>query len=327
MGTVSSRNGTVEPISIWAETVGADPSTHFWFVGSDSVPRRICDGRERVASSGIFDLPNAPCLACKGIYLEDVTRGRQVLTILPDPPESVVYPSESVVYPPESVVSSHQEDIMVPEIPLAMFANFYEVRPAQQVKIVRDIRTRLANREGYRSRDYYWALRNTLRQTHWKSGNIADFENALGPLVHGTQLKQRAEHYRVVGEAYIEFWKQSDASFFSVPPSTIEIEGLPLRVRPEIGRRRGRDSEVLKLWMNGSKPSRQTRQVMDHLMELARGQEARWSNDWQVGILDVRRRDVPRPITPARDFRLGLAGQIAAFLHVWERLDATEEFE
>ena len=99
-------------------------------------------------------------------------------------------------------------------VPVALFAKFYEVRPAGQVGIVRDVRMRLADPKGYSGRDFYLPLRSTLKGTHWTTEDIAAFENALPPLVASQRLEQRKKHYQDIGERYIDFWKGVDASYF-----------------------------------------------------------------------------------------------------------------
>ena len=206
-------------------------------------------------------------------------------------------------------------------VSMGLFAKFYEVRPAGQVRIVRDIRMRLANPEGYIQRDPYGPLRNTLRATHCVTGDVETFEDALPGFVDGQRVEQRKELYRDLGGRYIDFWRSKDATFFKVPSVEVEISGLMILVSPEVGMRTSDGEQALKLWFNSKKPTIQARQVIVHLMNLAKERSAEWRDRWHCGILDIRRGSIPLPPTPAKDFEFGLSGQVAAFLQIWEQLD------
>ncbi len=94
-------------------------------------------------------------------------------------------------------------------IPIAVFARFYEASPLSKVMRVRNARMMVTDPDGYKIRDYYLDLRNTLSETHWKSGDIAGFKNALVPLVDEQEDPRKKEHFLTAGKAYIDFWKKS----------------------------------------------------------------------------------------------------------------------
>ena len=311
----------METISIWPERSGGqDPTSHFWFE-SGGIPLRICDGETRLAGADRSPEVYAPCRSCKDLYLEDVLYGRKVFAILTEPPESHRHPSLNGVYSPKNLgYTPFKEGCMV-RISVGLFAKFYEVRPAGQVHIVRDLRMRLANPKGYMLRDFYGSLRSTLRGTHWTTGDITTFENALPASVDSQKQEQRKEHYRDIGERYIEFWRTKNANYFQVPTIDVEIGGLVIVVGPEVGMRTDDGYQALKLWFNSKPPSVQARQVIVYLMNLAKDRSAGWSERWHSGIWDIRRENIPLPVSPARDFELGLSGQVAAFLQIWNQLD------
>ena len=212
------------------------------------------------------------------------------------------------------------EVTVVPRVPIGSFARFYEARPADQVRIVRDIRTRLLDPEGYTGRDYYQWLRNGIRKTHWSTNEITTFRDALGPFLENTREDKR-QHYKVICESYIDFWVDMAASYFPIKSVSVEMEGLTILVTPEVGMRIGDDSYALKIWLNAKPPTRPARQVVNYVMERAVGVCSDWSDDWHMGIWDIRRKNILPPIRTARDFELGLRGQAAAFLHIWDDLD------
>lgn len=202
-------------------------------------------------------------------------------------------------------------------IPMTAFARFYEATPPAKVIMVREARLMVSDPRGYRGRDYYLDLRNTLRQTHWATNDIATFEAALGPLVAHQVIPGKKEHYQKVGDAYIAFWKKRGATFFRVPDCLIDIAGLKIRVAPEVGMSYGGDKLALKLALPAPRPTRQFRQAVQYLTAQGRGE---WPHDWQAALWDVRREEVLPPVSVPRDLALALEGQAMAFQEIWKRL-------
>ena len=322
-------------IPIWAaKPPGIDPTTHFWFE-RDGVPYRICDGIRWIEGTGEDDRPDfpVPCGLCKETYLEDVLRGAKLLHLLPEPPtlknveyyleingdtdDNGLYPQKNGVY---SSGNTRQGVCVMPRVPIGSFARFYESRPADQVKIVRDIRARLIDTEGYIARDYYHQLRNAIKRTHWATGNIRTLQDALVPFVEHTREHKR-EHYRSIAESYVSFWMERDATFFPIKSVDVEVGGLTILVKPEAGMQTGDDCYGLKFWFNATPPTRTARQVIQHMMERANNSCDEWQDSWHLGIWDIRRRIILPPLRTARDFELGLIGQSAAFLRIWDELE------
>ena len=315
----------MDEIDIWSETDINSSVTHFCFQRDGY--RRICDNHLLEDAESIEreqPVSPIPCRMCKSLYLEDVLYGKQVLRISADPPllkRGVVAPYNDM-HPLYYGVSASLLGVSMPKIPMSSFAKFYEVRPAEQVRIVRDIRTRLLDPERYMARDYYGPLRNLLRKTHWATGEIEDFEGALDPFLESQRFNDRKDHYERLGKAYVAYWRNVDGAHFAIPPIDVTISDLTIAVRPELGlQTEGGDYQALKVWFNSDRPSRQARQIMVYLMDRANEQSEKWSSRWYSGIWDIRRQNVLPPMQPARDLELGLTGQIAAFLHIWNELD------
>ena len=320
-------------IEIWGSRTGDDPVTHFWFEPSESTRQRICDGAEWVREpKGEADLSDVfvPCRPCREIYLKDVLSGLQVMYILTEPPPEILRPTPEILRPtPEKMISFPGErEVTMTRLPMSSFAKFYESRPAEQVSIVRQIRTNLTDPERYRYADYYMSLRNTLKATHWRNGSIDQFEDALEVLLDRIDEPRKREHYRTLGHSYIKFWKMNADGFFTVPPLEMEVAGLTILIRPEVGIEIGGDQQVLKLWFNRYTPTRQARQILLYLMDRVCRQDERWRNYRHFGVWDIRRERIPLPLRTARDFEIGLLGQIAAFKNIWSELDReAENFE
>jgi hypothetical protein len=205
-------------------------------------------------------------------------------------------------------------------IPVAAFARFYESSSLNKVVRARNAHLMVTDPEAYRIRDHYLDLRNTLAKTHWKTGEIADFEKALGPLVNEQADSRKGEHYLMAGEAYVDFWKKQEAEYFKVPSSDIRIAGLPIEVTTEVGMRRRGESFALKLWFNAGKPTRQFRQAVYYMTDRVRN--GGWREDWRLGVWDLRRQVILMPTPLPREFGLALEGQAAAFRQIWSRLEA-----
>ena len=325
----------MDSIFIWAAKLpGVDPATHFWFE-RDGVRYRICDGVRWIEGTGSDNRPDfpVPCGLCKETYLEDVLRGVKLLHLLPKPPaldnkidttENGVYPSKNEVYPPKNRVYPSENTgvavAVVPKVPVKMFAEFYQARPAKQVSIVRTIRTRLINPEMYMAHNYYGALRNAIRDTHWATRNIETLQDALEHLMESIR-QDKQQNYRTAIESYIRFWHDRNASCFPVKAVDVEMAGLTIAVNPELGMQTGDDFQALKIWFDAERPTQPARQVIYYFMDRAREQSNEWEDYWHSGIWDIRRRNIPLPPRNARDFGLGLYGQIAAFLQIWNELE------
>lgn len=250
------------------------------------------------------------------------------MDVLPAPPTPVEngHPPNCEVYSPTIRGCPHDEEYTpretgcpMPVVPMASFARFYEARPPDKVRIVRDVRIQQSDPDGYRRRDYYNDLRNILTQTHWQTDDIGVLESAVETFIAKQKDDQKKAHFRDIAEAYIRFWKRQDASLFEVPSVEVDVAELTIRVRPEVGMRtEDGDEFALKLWFNSPRLTRQYRQANTYLMEQAQGIE--WPSDWRPALWDVRRENIPPPATVARDFVLGLEGQAAAFLGIWNRL-------
>ena len=204
---------------------------------------------------------------------------------------------------------------------MVSFGRFAETRLDRRVKCVSDIRCRQNDPDGYIKKYHYGVLLNTLRWSHWSSGKIEAFEDLLEPLVD-RQKEQRKNNYRAVGEAYIAFWKERGADYFSPPRVDMEIHDLTVRVNPEIGMTVGPDSQALKLWCNGTLPTRTMRGVLTYFLERAASENEHWPD--HAGIWAVRDKQILLPVRiPEADS--SIRSLATAFLEIWSELEAREE--
>ncbi len=303
-----------------------DLRTHFWYESAQGKKRRLCDDLESSGDVQSLDpaTPFLPCKSCQDLYVQDLVMGKRVLEYSPlpatnpsaSPIASMVYSNEIGGYPTEYMSNGMLER---PAIGMATFARFYDAPASEKVRIVRDARTYWIDPDGYRQRDYYWALRNTLSHTHWNTNDLSDFENAFEEMLSRQVKPDRKENYQEVGQAYLRFWtKQRDAQFFKVPPGSIEIAGLTVLINPEVGMRRPGDVLALKLWLSAPVPKRSFRQAIQYLMSEA--QFRGWQKDLTPALWDVRREEIMPPVKVPRDFDLVIKGQAAAFKQQWDDL-------
>jgi hypothetical protein len=203
---------------------------------------------------------------------------------------------------------------------MSSFARFYEATGPQKVAIVRDARLNQSDPDSYTSRDYYFDLRNTLRQTHWATGDITTFAQVLDALCARQKQDGKEKHLREIGESYIRFWIKRGAGTFDVPRAQILLGGLPIRVSAEVGMVDRDDKFAMKLWFNAPRPTRAYRQAAEFMLRQAAADPA-WSTSWRTVILDVRREEVLPAVPIPRDLRRALEGQAGAFKQIWEGLD------
>ena len=322
-------------IRIWPDQ-DSGSLIHLW-LEQDGSHYRVCDGApwtRRPLRHHDNDLA-IPCLDCSDIYAEDVVYGHKLFHL-----ESTVvvakYGAHTGNYGSRAVYCGEQiydnRTSIMPAISLSQFARFYEARPADQVDIVVRIRTQLAsprlNDKGqskFMGHYYYASLVQTIRSTHWATKDIRYFEKRLPTLLHQVKHQKKRNAFAEIGEAYIEFWKKRQGDLFLVPSVPLELDGLRINVRPEIGISNGLDQEVLKLWFNKDVPSRQARQIITYLMDSARSDSPDWADSWNIGIWDVPRQSIPAPIRLGRNFEGGVYGQVASFLRIWEFLERQAE--
>ena len=203
-------------ILLWAARCKG-PVSHFWFQ-HNSTYRRVCDGELWPKGSPVeLDGEALPCRSCKELYVEDVVYGGQVLTLAtsdftPNEPScdgvqalhSGVVPGYNGVEPHRNGVSPLSKGFGMLRIALSQFANFYEARPAGQVRIVRQMREQLASSEMFRRHNFWGFFHDQLRRTHLASGDIRDFEDRLPAFVSNLADARKQHPYMELGRAYIE---------------------------------------------------------------------------------------------------------------------------
>ena len=323
-------------ISIWygLSDIQIDPRTHFWYESTQELKNRLCDD---LATSGPIQEPHPkepllPCRDCEQLYVQDMTVGKRVFDYLPpSPTNATIHDPVFMVYSLKFGVSSHKIRVHSmlenPTIGMATFARFYNAPASGRERIVKEARTFLIDPKGYPQRSYYWALLNTLKQTHWSTHDLSDFEIALEETLEklpNTKGKEsRKDHYHKIGQAYLKFWsEQQDAQFFKIPPTRIEIQGLTILVNPEVGLRRHGDELALKLWLSSPRPNLAFRQAIQHLM--AEAQSQGWERHLQPALWDVRRKEILPNVRLARGFERVIRSQAAAFRIHWDDLGIEE---
>ena len=315
------------PIWVGPTPDGSEPAVHLWYTEGGGPWFRFCDNAQlNVASAN--NVPGTPymrCRACLELYVIDATLPSQrlghVLVTSPAQKPPVCYADfkvDTINYRVPMPKSERSDVASGPThaVPMTMFARFYDATGPEKVRVVRDARIMASDPQGYRGRDYYLQLRNLLRQTHWQTDDIDTFEDALGYLIADTRHDKR-EHYDAIGRAYVDFWRRRQASCFEVPPSTVQIAGLSVRVSLEIGMKYSGNDLALKIWWNAPRPKKAFRQAAQFLTELA---SADWPAHWTPALWDVRREEILPPLRIPRDFAFAVEGQAMAFQQIWTSL-------
>lgn len=273
---------------------GIDPRLHYWYAAQPSDYRRLCDdaGWEEPTVGG---LPfNVPCSTCRGLYHDDQDGGG-IFCWVYSSDTGYTRPKLGILdqdraYPPAT--DRDMEAHMV-RVSMATFARFYGASPSQQMRIVNDHRSQQVNRDRYIQRDFYGTLRQTLRRTHWATGDIDAFRDAIPELVERQQVPARRDAYQDVSQAYIDLWLNRGAEFFTAPTDDITVGALTIRVNPEVGMRTVDGAQALKVWFNVDPMPRRSLQACHFLMERA---SATWDeDDIHAAIWDVRRLAIPLP--------------------------------
>ena len=214
----------------------------------------------------------------------------------------------------------------MPKASMNFFAKFCAAGISTKQRMVRDQRLQLADPRLIASRDYYGRLRNSILQTHVRTQDLEVFADALPPLL-GQKLRDDGQRnrFKLLGEAYLDFWGGLDAKPFTAQRGHVDIAGLTITVNPEVRIRTAHgDEQAVKLRFNAKAISQQERLTMSYLMNRAKAEEG-WPRTLQMGIYDVERKVIlPAPV-PSDDFELGLIGQAAAYIHMWRALDSASE--
>ena len=331
----------VNSVSIWVgRPSGVDPTRHLWFDHAETgTPHRVCDGAIWVDGQEADDepVPLVPCHLCRETYLTDVLHGHRLLTIsLEGRPTPVFDGGIPTKNGPTSVecgpIPVHngmyylgEGEGVMPERRISVFdfAEFCEAKPSGQDAMVLKIRGRTLVSKKNKGFNYYGPLLSLVRRTHWATNDLANLEAALPHFLNGQSVASTAANYQCMADAYIRFWRDRATNFFPVPMPVdnldTAIEGLVIRVRPEVGMQtRDGDRQILKLWCRRLSPPRQVRLIVGHLMG-----KVNPNPQWHSGIWDIRQRNIPLPLLPPDPdgFDAVLGGYATAFLRIWEKLD------
>ena len=205
------------------------------------------------------------------------------------------------------------------EIPISSFLRFYEASPAHKVRMVQDSRESQYNPQGYVFRDYYRVMRDTMRSTHWRTGDLGAFKNANESWPITSTETSKIEAYRQISSGYIRFIEKHADHTFDLSMATEKFANLILRLSLDVGVvTTGGERLALKLWYPSKGPTRLYRQGFEHLTTVVASDS--WGEGVKPAILDTRRSRVLKAMKPPKDVELSLRGQAAAFEAIWNDL-------
>ena len=138
------------------------------------------------------------------------------------------------------------------------------------------------------------AILGMLRRTHWKDGDTTTLVDAIPNLSRSGRYYQR-DLARILAfkEDYLAYWLQNADGYSPVDPVGVVVEGLTVRVDPEVGMETRIDQvrHPLKLWFSAGKISTRRAAVYHYLLR-----EAATNSLWPVnrlpGIWHVRCRRI-----------------------------------
>ena len=188
----------------------------------------------------------------------------------------------------------------MPGVSLAKFIDFCEASDQRKERLV-----------GGRGFDYYGPLIALMRRTHWKTGLIDTFRNALPSFLEDQSQATKRVNFQIVGEAYSEYWLERARAYFPVGRYEVDVAGLTVRIGPAVGMvNRDGDYQLLRLWCNQDSPGLLARQIAGCLMD-----EVKEDSGWHSGIWDIRAKHVPLSVQGSGSFRAELETQAALYLH------------
>ena len=213
----------------------------------------------------------------------------------------------------------------MPSISMSTFAQFCNAKVMKQQDIVAAQRFAAADPKLVRIHDFYGRLRNTIVRWHISTQDLSVFDDAYQKLWGQNLPTLKRSHYSRARDAYMEFWRNLDATPFRVTRATVNIGDLTVIVNPELRIRTSYGVDmVVKLRFNAKPPPSSTRQTYSYLMELAKD-SAEWEHEWQTGIMDIERRIVLPSLATSAAFQIGIERHAATYAEMWREAEKQVE--
>ena len=272
-------------LRLTAAQIGLDPILHYWCKIAKYDYRRLCDDTPWDRGLRYNPPPVKECYDCRAMYRVDRQMGPGVFSLTYIVKGVFALRSHDALYVPSMVGYNANVNNSMKPVTVTTFSRFCVASEKEREKIVDNFKN---PKYGPRNQ----ALRGMFQRTHWKSG-------CLGTLIEATPnvSSSSTRLASIVGDAeelkrhYIAVWRSRGASFFNVPTVDVPIDGLVLRVDPEVGMQTVDGYQALKVWLN-KKPMTISQRVVFHYLVGEADRSPMWPG-WPIGIWDVRRQTIP----------------------------------
>ena len=306
-------------LHVWLAPSDQDPAIHYWYqLVGNILPHRLCDGA--MGAIEIAEQFGEVCQSCRATYLTDLHHGHQVFRLvdLPVPRRSShlhLKPDYDTL--PLWSASGDFDALGVEDMPfgsttMSGFRMFCEAADDKKDDAARRLK------EGRGGNPLHRGLINLFRNEHWEEGkDLANLKEALPIFLEKWKSPGDRESGKVIADDYIAFieGRPYPTDWTRLLPGSIDVGGLSIKVDPEVVvATNGRQPQALKLWMSEHQPGENSLWVVHYLMEQVQKYSA-----YALGVLDVRRRDVPDIRIPP-DFGKEVEDQAQQLLRLWKKL-------
>lgn len=163
--------------------------------------------------------------------------------------------------------------------------------------------------EYHPSKDFYRLIRNYIIG-YTKGQQSEEEENEFFQKLN----QKKVSHYRSILKGYKSFMNRQTFEWLNTPRFNWTHKDLLISINPELGLRINRTDILVKLYFNDEKLSKEDANLILTLMKDSVG------SDFDVAILDIRRRKLHRLEGISGTLKALLKGEAELYIRVWEEL-------
>ena len=306
-------------LHVWLAPSDEDPAVHYWYqLQGNILPRRLCDGA--MGALEATDCSGDVCLSCRGIYLTDLERGRQLFRLIDLSISEQHLTLQSHLncdnFPLWSSTSNRDapevEDMPPGTTTMSGLRWFCETPDDKKEEVARKLR------DGGGGSPLHQGLIRLFRNEHWPEGkDLSTLKKALPGFVENQKKPKDRETGRIIADKYIAYVEDiSDpTNWIPLPCGWVNVGGLSVKVNPEVLMdTEGQQQRALKFWMREDPPEIESLWILHYLME----QVSKYSA-YVVAVWDVRRGRLSDVRTPP-GFEKKLEEQAQDLLDLWRQM-------
>ena len=327
---IESTSGVADAIEVWGEISNVlEPTVHYWYVSSEDVPRRVCDGVPQipgpVPASGSFET----CRVCADLFAHDSTLGTHRFELVKDPPLRHRRPLAtllgslreadgkiSLLQPRISGIESEIATMAI-NITLNSFLTYVTTPPRGQMRMVRTFLEGEDDPSAIAKRDNYREFREIISKTHRKTRDLESVRNFDRRF--RTKSPNKRKNLNLQLDLYLDLWDRVGKRYFTVPSERVELEDLSILINANLGMETIHgDKYALKWWPYVSPPAKTYRRFFALLTDMLR--PMLWERDWTPAIWDMRRHAILPRLEPEQDDLLFLQQAASSYVYYQKRL-------